>query len=53
MSVEATEAEHLEALCRERMAAVSTARGWDTQRERDDEIAFIDALLDEWLEVTR
>ena len=45
-----SEAEQLEALARERMAALVKARGWDSQRARDDEIAFIDAVLDAWNE---
>lgn len=50
MTVDVTDADHLERLARERMAALVKARGWDSQRERDDEIAFIDAVLDAWNE---
>ena len=38
----------LERLARERMAALPKARGWDGQRARGDELAFIDAVLDAW-----
>ena len=46
---EHTQAEELEARCRKAMAALPKARGWDSRRARDDELAFIDCLLDEWL----
>jgi len=48
--VTTTDAERLEADCRKRMAALQPARGWDSQRERDDELALIDVLLDAWNE---
>ncbi len=38
----------IEAEVRRRMATVTKARGFDSQRERDDEIGSIDALLDRW-----
>lgn len=44
--------DQLEAECRKRMAKVPAARGWDTQRERDAELAEVDLLLDLWLEAT-
>lgn len=47
-----TVAEALEAECRTAMACVTPARGWDTRRKRDDDIAFIDTLLDRYNEVT-
>lgn len=52
MSVEmVTEAEEFEAKARKAMAALPKARGWDTQRARADELAWIDALLDGYNEV--
>ena len=43
----------IEAETRRRMAAINKARGFDSQRERDDELGYIDALLDRWNELTR
>jgi hypothetical protein len=48
-----TVAEAVEAECRAAMARVPKARGWDTGRLRDDELAWVDTLLDRWLEATR
>lgn len=47
----ATEAEHLEAMAREHMAALPKARGWDSRRAREDDMALLDALLDAYNEV--
>ena len=42
--------EVVEAECRRRMATVTKARGFDTQRQRDRELYVIDQLLDEYNE---
>lgn len=44
-----TRAEELEARCRKAMATLPKARGWDSRRVRDAELAMLDVLLDEWL----
>lgn len=41
----------IEAETRRRMACITKAQGWDTQCERDDELACIDVLLDRWNEL--
>ncbi len=40
--------EELEADVRKRMARLTQARGFDTQKIRDAEVAAIDLLLDQW-----
>lgn len=44
-----TRADQLEARCRKAMAQVPQARGFDTQRVRDEALRMVDLLLDEWL----
>lgn len=47
-------AEALEARCRKAMAQISTKpRGWSSARVRAEELAYVDRLLDEWLDLTR
>ena len=47
------DADVLEARCRKAMAQLPKARGWDTQRVRDDELTWIDCLLDAYIEAVR
>lgn len=47
-TTDTTSPDAIEARVRRRMAAVTKARGFDTQRERNAELARIDALLDAW-----
>ena len=46
-----TVAEALEAECRCLMACVTQDRGFDSRRKREDDLAFIDALLDRYNEL--
>ncbi|GAA2007994.1 hypothetical protein [Nocardioides kribbensis] len=46
-------ADDLEARCRRAMAVLPKARGWDSRRDRDDELTMIDLLLDEYNELAR
>lgn len=43
-----TARDQLEADIRQRMARLTKARGWDTARQRAQELAEIDGKLDEW-----
>lgn len=45
--------ETIEASCRYRMATITESRGFDSQRERNDDLAAIDALLDRYNELTQ
>lgn len=47
----ATKRDEVEAETRRRMAALTRARGWDSERRRAAELAEIDRLLDQWADL--